>query len=125
MVCHDSKGIMQIAPAGDRAVLVTMPEATPAELRAFAEEARKVAEAAVVGYESVLVIGEGARRAPLPNLGRGAQRAPSRNHVIPVSFRPEYAPDLTIPRSELCSPMFGDETVCGRADRSPDWSSAS
>ena len=68
---------MHITPAGDRAILVTVPEATPAELRAFAEEMRKVADAAVVGYESVLVIGEGARRAPLPMLGRGAQRAPS------------------------------------------------
>jgi allophanate hydrolase subunit 2 len=97
---------MQIAPAGDRATLVTMPEATPAELRAFAEEVRKVAEAAVVGYESVLVIGEGARRAPLPNLGRGAQRAPSSKHRIRVSFRDEYAPDLTIPRSELVIPTL-------------------
>jgi allophanate hydrolase subunit 1/allophanate hydrolase subunit 2 len=103
VVCHDLNVIMQIAPAGDRAILVTMPEATPAELRGFAEEVRKIAEAAVVGYESVLVIGEGARRAPLPNLGRGAQRAPSKKHRIPVSFRDEYAPDLTIPREQLAN----------------------
>jgi len=91
---------MQVAPAGDRAVLVTMPDATPAELRAFAEAARDVAEAAVVGYESVLLIG---------NVGVPAgwrarvSHAPGRVHRIEVSFRPEYAPDLTIPRSELAN----------------------
>jgi hypothetical protein len=83
---------MQVAPAGDRAVLVTMPEATPAELRAFAEAAREVADAAVVGYESVLVIGS----AGVPAGWRArVSRAQGRLHRIEVSFRPEYAPDLT------------------------------
>jgi len=96
---------MHIAPAGDRAILVTMPEATPAELRGFAEEARaRGADAAVVGYESVLVIAAGevlrsyvSGVMPLPN----TQHVTPKNHRIAVSFRNEYAPDLTIPRSEL------------------------
>jgi KipI family sensor histidine kinase inhibitor len=98
---------MQIAPAGDRAILVTMPEATPAELRAVAEALRGVAEAAVVGYESVLAIGDvevlrsyvlGVMSSP-PN----TQHLTPKNHIIEVSFRDEYAPDLNIPRSELAS----------------------
>jgi len=94
---------MQVAPAGDRAVLVTMPEASPAEIRAFAEEARKNAEAAVVGYESVLVIGSAGVPAGWPaRVSRAARRdAPPALHRVAVSFRPEYAPDLTIARDEL------------------------
>ena len=94
---------MQVAPAGDRALLVTMPEATPAELRAFAEEARKGADAAVVGYDSVLVIGTQVLSSQFLVLGSKTknQEPRTKNHVIPVSFRPEYSPDLTIDRDEL------------------------
>jgi allophanate hydrolase subunit 2 len=88
---------MHIAPAGDRAILVTMPEATPAELRGFAAEARRFAEAAVVGYESVLCIGV----TSLPPISIDAREMASRFHRIDVSFRDEYAPDLAIPRDEL------------------------
>ena len=96
---------MHIAHAGDRAILVTMPEATPAELRAFAAEARRFAEAAVVGYESVLVIGTEVLGSQFLVLGSKTknQELRTENHVIEVSFRAEYAPDLTIPRSELAS----------------------
>lgn len=87
---------MQIAPAGDRAILVTMPEASPAELQAFAWEAG--AEAAVVGYESVLLIGS--RAGVLAGRPARVSRAPGRRHRIPVSFRPEYA-DVTIPHDEI------------------------
>ena len=88
---------MQVAPAGDRAILVTMPEATPAELRGLAEEVRRVADAAVVGYDSVLCIGI----TSLPPIAIHARETTSRLHRISVSFRDEYAPDLTIPRDEL------------------------
>jgi allophanate hydrolase subunit 2 len=88
---------MHIAPAGDRAILVTMPEATPAELRAFAEEVRKGADAAVVGYESVLCIGI----TSLPPIAIDARETPSRLHRIEVSFRDEYAPDLTFPLTKI------------------------
>ncbi len=103
MVCHDSNVTMQVAPAGDRAVLVTMPEASPAELRAFARQAREIAVAAVVGYESVLVIGSGevlSSQLLVLSFSKN-QELRTKNHRIAVSFRPEYAPDLTIPRHEL------------------------
>ena len=83
-----------------------MPEASPAELRGFAEAARQVADAAVVGYESVLLIGISMedRHSCLSLLrtAGGQARVPVLHRVI-VSFRSEYAPDLTIPRSELAN----------------------
>jgi KipI family sensor histidine kinase inhibitor len=95
---------MQIAAAGDRALLVTMPEGTPAELRAFARQARELqaVEAVVVGYESALVIGEvlSSQLLVLSSKTKN-QELRTKNHIIEVSFRDEYAPDLTIPRSEL------------------------
>jgi len=94
---------MHIAPAGDRAILVTMPEATPAELRGFARGLAGV-EACVVGYESVLVIGaEEVLSSQFLVLRPSSknQELTTKNHRIAVSFRDEYAPDLTIPRSEL------------------------
>jgi allophanate hydrolase subunit 1/allophanate hydrolase subunit 2 len=97
---------MQIAPAGDRAVLITIPEATPAELRAAAEGARthEGVEAVVVGYESLLVIGTEVVRSSFLVLSppsKNQERTTKNLHRISLSFRDEYAPDLTIPRDEL------------------------
>src|SRR5437764_10861599 len=51
--------LMQIAPAGDRALLVTLPDASAARVRAAADSVRAIAGvvAAIAGHESVYVIG--------------------------------------------------------------------
>ncbi len=50
---------MLIAPAGDRALLVTLPDASAAMVRSAAESVRKIpgVVAAIIGHESVYVIG--------------------------------------------------------------------
>ena len=52
---------MQIAAAGDRALLLTIPNATSGRLRAAADRARTISGvvAAIVGHESIYVIGTG------------------------------------------------------------------
>src|SRR2546423_14819534 len=63
MVLHGRKvssfASMQIAAAGDRALLLTIPNATSGRLRAAAERAREIPRvvAAIVGHESIYVIG--------------------------------------------------------------------
>src|SRR5438874_11358643 len=51
--------LMHIAPAGDRALLVTLPDASAARIRAAAESVRSIAGvvAAIIGHESIYVIG--------------------------------------------------------------------
>ena len=89
---------MQIAPAGDRAVLVTLPGATAARVRAAAESVRPIAGvvAAIVGQESVYVIGtndvEAVRRAI--ESASVSENAVTKHHRIDVSFHPTHALDL-------------------------------
>ncbi|HUJ14751.1 MAG TPA: carboxyltransferase domain-containing protein, partial [Thermoanaerobaculia bacterium] len=89
---------MQIAAAGDRALLLTVPGASSARLRAIAERSREIAGvvAAIVGHESVYVIGTSDADA----LRRAADAAieidagPQTRHRINVSFAEEHALDL-------------------------------
>ncbi|HYS53822.1 MAG TPA: carboxyltransferase domain-containing protein [Thermoanaerobaculia bacterium] len=97
-----AKGIivrsMHIAPAGDRAVLVTLPGASAARVRSAADGVRTVAGvvAAIVGHESVYVIGtsdvDAVRRAI--DSAPVSQTAVTRHHEIEVSFHDAHALDL-------------------------------
>ena len=80
---------MRIAPAGDRAQLVTFGEITAAELHARAREwrAREGVLAVVPGHSSLLVVFGGAG-------ARGAEVVGGVAHSIGVSFHPRHAPDL-------------------------------
>jgi len=89
---------MQIAPAGDRALLVTLPGASSAHLRAVSENARKIAGvvAAIVGHESVYVIGTSdadALRAAV-DTAHASEIVSPRRHRIEVSFHESHALDL-------------------------------
>jgi allophanate hydrolase subunit 1 len=88
---------MQIAPAGDRALLLTIPGASAARLRAVAERARAIdgVVAAIVGHESVYVIGTSDTEAlrSAANVG-DAEAKPGKLHRIDVSFDREQALDL-------------------------------
>ncbi len=90
---------MQIAPAGDRALYVTLPGATSAGLRAAADAARGITGvvAAIVGHESIYVIGtsdvDALQRAVEHSVS--VETGPQKRHRIEVSFREEYALDLS------------------------------
>ena len=89
---------MQIAAAGDRALLITLNGASSAHLRAAAERARQIpgVVAAIVGHESIYVVGT----QDAAGLQRSVEQAaasdagPTTRHRIPVSFHDEYALDL-------------------------------
>jgi KipI family sensor histidine kinase inhibitor len=88
---------MQIAAAGDRALLVTLPGVSSARLRAAADRARAVAGvvAAIVGHQSLYVIGTADRAAISRAVDEAAIRAePVAQHRIEVSFHEEHALDL-------------------------------
>jgi len=101
-----SNAPMKVAPAGDRAILVTLPEASASGLRAAADRVRAIdgVEACVIGHESLLVV---SLRPPLliANAIANAEEGRSPNakaHVIEVSFNGEYALDLpSLPRDEI------------------------
>ncbi|HEX8151619.1 MAG TPA: carboxyltransferase domain-containing protein, partial [Thermoanaerobaculia bacterium] len=80
---------MRIAPAGDRAQLVTFDEIIAAELHARAREwrAREGVLAVVPGHSSLLVV-FGVARVGAPEVAGGAV------HQVAVSFAPSHAPDL-------------------------------
>jgi KipI family sensor histidine kinase inhibitor len=89
---------MQIAPAGDRALVMTMPGARSARLRAAGERAREIpgVVAAIVGQESLYVIGTSDADA----LRHAAEQAvdskvrPAARHRVTVSFHDDDALDL-------------------------------
>ena len=89
---------MHIAPAGDRALLVTLPDASAARVRAAAETVRTIAGvvAAIVGHESVYVIGtsdaDAVRRAI--DSAVVASSVATKRHRIAVSFHETHALDL-------------------------------
>lgn len=92
---------MNIAPAGDRALLVELGHVSATELHAAAHAVRSVPEvvACVVGQASLYVVFDSA---PDPAtivtaLGSRSARQPStvnRQHHLKTSFASEYAPDL-------------------------------
>src|SRR5438045_726448 len=89
---------MQIAAAGDRALLLTIPEATSGRLRAAAERARELpgVVAAIVGHESIYVIGTSdadALRHAAEQAVESRWRAASR-HQVNVSFNDDDGLDL-------------------------------
>jgi allophanate hydrolase subunit 1 len=96
---------MQIAPAGDRALLLTLGDVTAAELHATVAAARALPHvlAAVPGHASVLVVFEGkpdvlavanvAPAAPAVVGDRGGRR-----DIIPVRFDGTDLPEL-LPRA--------------------------
>ncbi len=89
---------MQIAAAGDRALLVTLPGVSSARIRAAAERARRVAGvvAAIVGHESLYVIGttdEDAIRQAVEASNTSSANAIN-THRVQVSFHDEHALDL-------------------------------
>lgn len=89
---------MQISAAGDRALMLTMPGASAARLRAIAEAAQAIdgVLAAIVGEESVYVIGTRDRAALQSIAERAADQTSgaATRHDIDVSFAPEYALDF-------------------------------
>ncbi len=89
---------MQIAAAGDRALLVTLAGASSADLRAAAESVRGIAGvvAAIVGHESIYVIGTGGADAVRHALAvaRAADARPVAHHRIEVSFDDAHALDV-------------------------------
>src|SRR5437667_4051840 len=90
---------MQIAAAGDRALLITLTGASSARLRAAAERAREVAGvvAATVGHESIYVIGTSDVAAVQNAIDRATEStvSPQIRHRITVSFHDDYALDLS------------------------------
>ena len=89
---------MHIAAAGDRALLITLPGASSAHLRAAAERARDIAGvvAAIVGHESIYVIGTSDAAALQRAVERSvaSEAGPQKHHRIEVSFEDEHALDL-------------------------------
>ncbi|MDQ6803250.1 MAG: urea amidolyase family protein [Acidobacteriota bacterium] len=89
---------MHIAPAGDRALLVTLPDASAARVRSAAESVRTLAGvvAAIIGHESVYVIGtrdaDAARHAI--DAAVVTNSVPTQRHRIEVSFQEQNALDL-------------------------------
>jgi KipI family sensor histidine kinase inhibitor len=93
--------MMEISPAGDRAVLVTFDEVSAAELHARAAAVREVADVVdcVPGHSSLLVIcdAEPDMQSIANALSRslsGAPPPPAAFHRITVSFAGPHAPDL-------------------------------
>ena len=89
---------MHIAPAGDRALLVTLPDASAAHLRALAQRVRAMSGvvAAIVGHESIYIIGtsdaDAVRRAVEAPVA--SKEGPAKRHDIEVSFHESNALDL-------------------------------
>ena len=91
---------VEIAPAGDRALLVTLPDATPHALQQLSNALRADPHvlAAIVGHSSIYVVFDGP--ASVENVGRALSpppgRAESPSYVIPVKFKsvdfPDFAP---------------------------------
>lgn len=103
---------MQIAAAGDRALLVTIPGASAATLRAAAERLSGL-DAAVIGHESILAIGttdESLVRAAIEQSQHASQVATQR-YTIEVSFAPEYALDF---EALLAKAQVDRDAVIGR-----------
>ena len=89
---------MQIAVAGDRALLLTIPDATSGRLRAAADRAREIpgVVAAIVGHESIYVIGTSdadALRRAAEQAGESRSKLSAR-HEIQVSFNDDDGLDL-------------------------------
>src|SRR5438105_8612730 len=89
---------MQIADAGDRALLVTLTGVSSAQLRAAAKALRNVSGvvAAIVGHQSVYVIGTTDRSAvtqAVENAHPESDAAP-KQHRIEVSFGDADALDM-------------------------------
>src|ERR1700687_924545 len=89
---------MQVAAAGDRALLLTLSGASAARLRAAAGAVRAIhgVVAAIIGHESVYVVGTTDRDAVISAVeSAGEQSAGATSqHRIEVSFAPEHALDL-------------------------------
>jgi KipI family sensor histidine kinase inhibitor len=89
---------MHIAPAGDRALFVTLSGASSARLRAAAVAAREIAGvvAAIIGHQSIYVIGtsDAGALGQAVEQSAAAEIAPQMRHRIEVSFADEYALDL-------------------------------
>jgi KipI family sensor histidine kinase inhibitor len=89
---------MHIAAAGDRALLITLPGASSAHLRAAAECARDIVGvvAAIVGHESIYVIGTSDAAALQSAVERAvaAEVGTQKHHRIEVSFEEEHGLDL-------------------------------
>jgi len=89
---------MHIAAAGDRALLITLPGASSARLRAAAERARDIAGvvAAIVGHESIYVIGTSDAVALQRAVEQSveSETGAQKHHRIEVSFEDEHALDL-------------------------------
>jgi len=113
---------MKIAAAGDRALLVTLPDATAARLRAVATQLRRVdgVDDAIIGYDSILVVARNAGvlagwpgGVPPPLRTRDAFEPAGETPAlrkIRVSFADEYAwdiGDLPISRDDLLA-RIGD-----------------
>jgi KipI family sensor histidine kinase inhibitor len=89
---------MQIAAAGDRALLLTIPNATSGRLRAAAERAREIpgVVAAIAGHESIYVIGTSdadALRRVAEEAVESRSKTASR-HEVRVSFADDDGLDL-------------------------------
>ena len=89
---------MQIAAAGDRALLITLRGSSSARLRAAADLARRIpgVVAAIVGHESIYVIGTNdadALRTAVEQ-ARESDAGQGTWHRITVSFHDDYALDL-------------------------------
>jgi len=89
---------MHIAAAGDRALLITLPGASSAHLRAAAARAGDIAGvvAAIVGHESIYVIGtnDAAALQRAVEQSVASEAGPQEHHRIEVSLEDEYALDL-------------------------------
>jgi KipI family sensor histidine kinase inhibitor len=91
---------MRIAPAGDRALLVTLPDASAARVRSAADSVRTIAGvvAAIIGHESIYVIGtndvDAVRQAVESAVTTSS--VPTKRHRIEVSFHESHALDLPV-----------------------------
>jgi KipI family sensor histidine kinase inhibitor len=89
---------MHIAPAGDRGLLVTLPGATSARMRAAADAIRAIdgVVAAIIGHESIYVIGssDAAAVQNAVEASVASNEGPSKRHQIEVSFHESHALDL-------------------------------
>lgn len=88
---------MHIAAAGDRALLVTLAGATASRLRAAADALRGF-DAAIVGHESIYVVGTDDAAAVRGAIARAGDDAPqtTQRHSIEVSFAPQHALDIDV-----------------------------
>jgi len=89
---------MQIAAAGDRALLVTLPGVSSVQLRAAADALRNVTGVvtAIIGHQSVYVIGttdRGAITQAIDTAGPTSAAVP-KQHRIEVSFSDADALDM-------------------------------